>query len=158
MASKNTQLALLGLGILVLTIGYLYYRFAQKIAVDYKEANATWRIQGLCVNAKTGAPITSAEITVFFTEPVTFKHHWRNPPPLKSTNVVTRTDDQGHFDVVGEGGHAYITAQAKGYREQYPWENWRYYARGRISRVDTNVTVRLDPIPTPIAAGKTSTQ
>lgn len=135
---------LLGIGALV-AASWVYYAVGARIAIHYNESNATWRIRGHCINAQTGVPIANARITASFTEPVAFKHHWRKPPPLKSTEVVIKTDSQGQFEVIGEGGSAYITAKAEGYNEPEPWENWRHYTRDGVSRVDTNLTLSLKP-------------
>jgi hypothetical protein len=143
--TMKATVALIGVGVLVIAAGLLYFGM-RRLAVHYQDTNATWKIRGVCTNAQTGAPIQDAQVTATFTEPVSFKHHWRNPPPLAETNVVVKTDDQGRFEVNGEGGSAYITVQAEGYREPEPWQNWRYYTRDGISRVDTNITVRLEPL------------
>jgi len=123
----------------------LWYFTMEKWAAPYHETNATWRIQGLCTNAQNGTPVNGAQVTASFKEAIEFKHHWRNPPPLGTTNVVTKTDSEGRFEVTGEGGSVYITIQAHGYRDPEPWENWSYSARNGIRRVDTNVVLTLQP-------------
>lgn len=142
MVAKVT-VAVLGLGVLLLA-GTLLYFGMDEIAQHYKETNARWRITGLCINAKNGTPVKAALIRASFTEPVTFKHHWRNPPPLATTNVITKTDEQGRFEVAGVGGSVYINAQAEGYRKPEPWEHWSSSTRDGVSYVDTNITLRLE--------------
>jgi len=142
--TTRAALALLGIGVLLVTAALLYFAM-QRLAVHYKETNATWRIQGICTNAQNGTPIKAAQITASFTESVSFKHHWRNPPALATTNVLAQTDAQGRFEIVGKGGSVYIKAQAGGYREPEPWENWRHYTRDGVSRVDTNIALSLEP-------------
>ena len=113
-------------------------------AKRYQQTNASWRIQGVCTNAQTGAPIKGAEVMVYFWEPVVFKHRWRNMPPLKTT-VVTKTDEHGRFEVSGEGGSARIKIRAEGYRDPEPWEDWLHIAVNGVTRVDTNVALSLQP-------------
>jgi len=127
-------------------------------AKKYQETNASWKVQGVCTNAQTGAPIKGAQVTASFREAITFKHHWRNPPPLTTTKVVVKTDDQGRFEVTGEGGSAYIKAQAEGYREPEPWENWSYSARNGIGRVNTNMALSLQPLSKSPQKEKASSQ
>lgn len=118
-------------------------------AKKYQQTNATWRIKGVCTDAETGAPIEGAEITAYFFEPVGFKHHWRNKPPLVRTDVVTKTGLDGRFEVLGQGGSVVIKVRAEGYRDQEPWEYWSHRATNGISRVDTNVALSLQPASKP---------
>src|ERR1039457_4593970 len=101
--TMKARLALVGIGVLLVAVTLLYFAM-QRLAIHYKETNATWRIQGLCTNPQNGTPVKAAQITASFTEPISFKHHWRSPPPLGTTNVVTKSDDQGRFEITGEGG------------------------------------------------------
>jgi hypothetical protein len=144
--TNKAGLVLLGT-VAFLVAGFALWCFTmRKWAAPYQEANASWRIRGICTNAQTGAPINGAQVTASFTEPIAFKHHWRNPPPLTITNVVTETDRDGRFEVAGEGGSVYIKAQAQGYRHLEPWENWSHSARNRITRVETNAFFSLQPV------------
>lgn len=145
--AMTTKAGLVLLGIVALLVAgfVLWYFTMRKWAAPYQETNATWRIQGVCTNAQTGAPIKDARVTASFREPIAFKQHWRNPPPLRTTDVVAKTDAEGRFEVTGEGGSVYITVRAEGYRDPEPWENWSYSARNAISRVDTNVALSLQP-------------
>ena len=117
-----------------------------KSSASYRETNAIWKIQGLCTNSQSGRPIKGGKIEVSFREPIAFKHHWRNPPPLATTNVFTTTDDQGRFEVIGKGGSAYIKVHADGYLQTESWDDWSYSARNGIDHVDTNVAFSLKPI------------
>ena len=156
--TTKAGLVLLGLVVLVVAGIGLWYFTMRKWASPYQETNATWKIQGVCTNAQNGVPIKGARVTASFQEAITFKHHWRNPPPLVTTNVVVKTDDQGRFEVTGEGGSAYIKAQAEGYREPEPWESWSSSARNGISRVDTNIALSLEPSSKPAHDEKASSQ
>ena len=84
-------------------------------------------------------------MTAWFSEPISFKHHWRNPPPLRTSEVLAKTDAEGRFVAAGVGGSAYVTVHAEGYRDPEPWQNWSYSARNAISRVVTNVGLSLEP-------------
>ena len=143
----TTKAGLVLLGIVALLVAgfVLWYFTMRKWAAPYQETNATWRIQGVCTNAQTGAAIKGAQVTASFREPIPFKQHWRNPPPLRTTDVIAKTDAEGRFEVTGEGGSVYITVRAEGYRDPEPWENWSYSARNAISRVDTNIALSLQP-------------
>jgi len=115
-------------------------------AAPYQELNATWSIHGVCTNVLDGTPVRGAQVIASFRVPIAFKHHWRNPPPLTTKTVVTKTDDHGRFEVTGGGGSVYIKIQAEGYREPEPWENWSYSARNRLTQVNTNIALKLEPI------------
>lgn len=141
--TTKTVLVPLGIAALLVAAITLWYFTMRKWAAPYQETNATWRIQGVCTNAQTGAAIKRAQVTASFREPVAFKHHWRNPPPLRTTEVVAKTDVDGRFEVTGEGGSLYITVRAEGYRDPEPWENWSYSTRYAIGCVDTNVVLAL---------------
>lgn len=145
--AMTTKAGLVLLGIVALLVAgfVLWYFTMRKWAAPYQETNATWRIQGVCTNAQTGAAIKGAQVTASFREPIPFKQHWRNPPPLRTTDVIAKTDAEGRFEVTGEGGSVYITVRAEGYRDPEPWENWSYSARNAISRVDTNIALSLQP-------------
>ena len=130
----------------LLVVGFVLWCFTmRKWAAPYQETNANGSIQGVCTDAQTGALIKDAEVTVSFREPIGFKQHWRNPPPLSVSNVITRTDGDGLFEVTGVGGSVYIAVRASGYREPEPWENWSHSARNRVDSVETNIVVTLQP-------------
>lgn len=143
--TTKARSVLLGIVAVLVAEFMLWYFTIRKWGAEYQETNATWRIQGVCTNAQTGGPIKGAQVTAFFREPIAFKHHWRNKPPLKTTTVVTKTDEQGRFEVIGEGGSVLITVRAEGYRDLEPWEIWSYSARNAISHVDTNIALSLQP-------------
>lgn len=144
--SKKTIFWVFGISAFLIAAFVLWAFTMRKWAAPYQEANATWRIQGLCTNAQNGTPIKGAQVTASFREPIAFKHHWRNPPPLRTTDELMKTDAEGRFEVTGEGGSLYITVQAEGYRDPEPWENWSYSARNEISRVETNIVLTLQPV------------
>jgi hypothetical protein len=160
--TTKTNFVLLGIGLLgivgLISAVAVCFLMATKWSAPYRESNATWRIEGICTNSQSGTPIKGVQVAAFFREPIAFKHHWRNPPPLATTNVVTKTDDQGRFEVTGEGGSAYIKVKAEGYREPESWEDWSYNARNGISRVDTNIALSLKPISTSAHDEKSSIQ
>jgi hypothetical protein len=133
---------LLGTAAVLAVALIVWYTTMEKWAAGYQQTNASWRIRGLCTLAEDGAPIKDAEITAYFYEPAAFRHKLFNSP-LKMTIVVARTDDKGHFELNGEGGHLQIKAQAKGYRDPESWEDWRQSAMNGVTRVDTNVVLRL---------------
>lgn len=141
----TTRNRVLMLGVAVM-LGAVWYCWMTKVAVQYQEIDATWRIQGVCKDAQTGTPIVGAQVIASFREPIAFKHHWRNPPPLATTDVVKKTDDQGRFEITGGGGSVYIRGEAKGYCKGEPWDNRSYRALDGITRVDTNVVLKLEPI------------
>jgi len=141
----KAKLVLSGIVALLAAGFVLWYFTMRKWALAYQQTNATWNIQGHCADVQNGTPITGADITAYFWEPVAFKHHWRNPPPLRRTEKIMKTDDQGRFEIVGEGGHVQIKIRAEGYRVQAPWEDWRHSAMNGITRVDTNLVLSLQP-------------
>lgn len=144
--TTKTALVLLGIAALLAAGIGVWYFTLERWAGAYQQTNATWRIQGLCTSAQDGTPVKGAEVIAYFSEPVAFKHHWRDKPPLKTTNVVTNTDEQGRFEVIGVGGHVQIKLRAEGYRAPEPWEDWRHSAVNGVSRVDTNVVLTLQPM------------
>lgn len=142
--TTKTGLASLGIVALLVAAFALWYFTMGKWAAKYQQTNASWRIHGLCTNAQDGTPVKGAEITAYFSEPVAFKHKWRNMP-LKTTNIVAKTDEQGRFVLIGEGGRVQIKVRAVGYRDPESWEDWRHSAMNGITRVDTNVALSLQP-------------
>jgi hypothetical protein len=154
--TTRTGLGVLGLTVLLVGAVGLWCFTTRKWAAAYQQTNATWRIRGLCADDRNGTPIKGVDITACFWEPVAFKHHWRNPPPLGTTNVLTKTDDSGRFEVTGEGGHVQLKIYAAGYRIPEPWEDWRCSAMNGVSRVDTNVVLTLEAISTPVHEKKAS--
>ncbi len=140
---KKIKLVLSGIVILLAAGFVLWYFTMRKWSLAYQQTNATWKIQGHCADVQNGTPITGADITAYFWEPVTFKHHWRNPPPLRRTDKITRTDDQGNFEILGEGGHVQIKIRAEGYRVPEAWEDWQHSAMNGIIRVETNVVLTM---------------
>jgi len=119
---------------------------ADKRTSPYRELKAAWRIQGFCTNAQNGVPIKGAVITATFREPIAFRQHWRNPPALATTQVVTKTDHDGRFNVNGNGGSVYIKAQAEGFHDPEPWENWSCSARNGIDHIESNINFSLKPV------------
>lgn len=156
--TTKTSVVVMGIIMLLGGAGAAWYFAMEKWSAPYQETNASWRIQGVCTDAQNGIPIKGAQITASFREPIAFEHHWTSPPPLKTINVVTETDDDGRFEVTGEGGSAYIKAQAEGFLDPEPGENWSYSARNKINRVDTNITLGLNPISKQSNEGKSSKQ
>jgi hypothetical protein len=151
--TTKTELALLGVVALLVAAFTLWYFTMEKWAAKYQQTNAAWRIHGVCTNAQDGTPVKGAEITASFCEPVTSKHKWRNLP-IRTTSVVTRTDDQGRFVLIGEGGHVQIKVRAEGYREPESWEDWRHSAMNGVKQVDTNVALSLQPASKPTREAK----
>lgn len=147
--TTKAGLVLLGIVALLAAAITVWNFTLRKWATAYQQTNATWRIQGVCTNAQTGAPIKGAQVTAYFFEPVAFKHHWRNKPPLARTDVVAKTDAEGRFALLGQGGSVQIKVRAEGYRDPEPWEDWRHSAMNGISRVDTNVALSLQPASKP---------
>jgi hypothetical protein len=127
------------------TVAYLIWiLIARKWAAPYQETNAVWAIHGICRDAETGEAIGGAKISAMFREPIAFKHHWRNPPPLRITEVTVVTATNGLFELTGNGGSAYVRArQPADYREPEPWENWRGSARNGLAQIRTNISLSL---------------
>ena len=114
-----------------------------KDATYYMETNATWKIQGLCLNAKDQTPIKNASVTACVQGAIRSAEYNE-----LLTNIVTKTDAQGHFETTFVGGSVRIYAQAEGYRIPELWEKgcWRYYTKNGMLLVETNVILCLDPI------------
>lgn len=145
MASMTIKVILIVVGgsVLLAAIAALWYCTMTGLAAPYQETNATWKIHGFCLSARSKVPINNAEITAIFREPITFKHHWQKVRP-ETTNVIARTDSCGHFEILGIGGHVQLKVRAAGYRVPEPWEDWRSHAKNRVTLVDTNVVLCLD--------------
>jgi hypothetical protein len=142
-------LAIVGI-LACLAAGFAYWRMCQDAKL-YEEADAFWRIRGVCTNALDGAPIKGGQVEAFFEEPFTSKLHWQKPrPPLRKTKVVATTDDEGRFIVAGQGGFVFLRVSAEGYRDQHPWECWHQFNRGRVRHVDTTIAVTLMPVENPV--------
>lgn len=142
---KITALGLL-VTIALLTLVIIFWWDGGFSAGPYQESDATWRIQGICTNSVTGLPILGVEVTAVFREPIAFKHHDRNPPPLKTTTVKTSTDSAGRFDVRGKGGYVYLQTAKQGYKEPESWEEWDGRVFNSVKLVQTNLHLGLLPL------------
>jgi hypothetical protein len=143
----TTKWGLLIAGMLALVTVFLvlWHLTMREWSYRYQESNALWRIQGFCKDADTGSPVAGAHVIASFREPISFKHHWRSPPPLQTTNAFTRTDATGHFEIKGIGGSVFIRAYAKEYLDPEPWESWSASARNQVRLVETNIVLVLIP-------------
>ena len=151
----KARFTLLGIVALLAAGVTMWYLTIEKWAIKYQQTNASWQISGLCTSSQDGVPISDAQITAYFSEPVTLRHKLHNAP-LKTTTVVTNTDDQGRFNLVGEGGYVQIKVRAKGYLDPEPWEDWRYSAMNGVTEVITNITVSLQLASQATQEGKTA--
>jgi hypothetical protein len=132
------------LSALLMTGVALWYFTMQKWAARYQKANASWRIQGFCINAQDGTPVQGAQISAYFVEPVTFAHHLRNLP-IKKMDITEKTDEQGRFELIGKGSDVILKVGAEGYRDIDPWEYWRHTAMKGVTHVETNIVLTLQP-------------
>jgi hypothetical protein len=142
--TTKTRLVL-GAAMLLAAAATLWYFTMRTWAAAYQQTNAAWRIQGICTDAENGMPVSGATVTAYFSEPITSKLRWQHKP-LRTTNVVTKTDEQGRFQLIGEGGNAQVKLRAEGYHDPEPWEDWRHSAMDGATRVDTNIALSLKPI------------
>jgi prolipoprotein diacylglyceryltransferase len=143
--AKTGLLVVAAIFALLIGGGVLWFLTMQKWATAYQETNATWRITGVCINAQNGEPIQGALVTASFREAIAFKHHWRDSSPPRITDVVAKTEPDGRFVIIGNGGSVYVTAKFEGYRDPEPWENWSCSARNGSTHMDTNIVLSLQP-------------
>lgn len=115
----------------------------------HEQSNVMWRINGVCVNAINRKPVAGATVSGEFKEPIKFKHYSRNPVPVRTTQVLTKTDADGRFEVSGEGGSASVTVEAEGYCEPDECEPWFHRAINRVNLVETNLLFLLNPSTKP---------
>ncbi len=144
-----------------LILGALYFVYAwymqENVRPRYLENNATWEINGLCLDQLDGSPVSGATITAVFRQAHPyrelrgfdrinwFKRDKRDYASLPVHEVIQITDEVGRFKVIGNGGYCFVKATADNYISSGSKNLWSYTARGETHRVATNIVLYLVP-------------